>query len=137
MANRRSLGDAMTMTPEKVAFIHGSAVKDQKAEAVRKVTPVPETTIELESPVAVPPGENTATRQPRARRRRQAKEQPQATEILDQMLVPVTIRLQRKTAQALKRAHLEQRLNQAKPDTQQEIVEEALGDWLAGRGLLD
>jgi hypothetical protein len=34
-------------------------------------------------------------------------------------------------AQALRRAHLEQRLKHAKPDTQQEIVEEALGDWLS------
>ncbi|BBO34268.1 hypothetical protein PLANPX_3880 [Lacipirellula parvula] len=53
------------------------------------------------------------------------------------MLVPVTIRLPRRTAQALRRAHLEQRLKDAKPDTQQEIAEEALADWLAKYGYLD
>jgi hypothetical protein len=40
-------------------------------------------------------------------------------------------------AQALKRAYLEQRLKHAKPDTQQEIVEEALGEWLSQQGFLE
>ena len=57
--------------------------------------------------------------------------------MLDQVLVPVTIRLPHRTAQALRRAYLEQRLKHAKPDTQQEIVAEALGDWLRGHEFLE
>jgi len=61
---------------------------------------------------------------------------PEASDLLDQVLVPVTVRLPHRMAQALRRAHLEQRLKHAKPDTQQEIVEEALGDWLLRQGFL-
>ena len=35
------------------------------------------------------------------------------------------------------RAYLEQKLQREKPDTQQEIVEEALGNWLSRRGFLE
>jgi hypothetical protein len=45
------------------------------------------------------------------------------------------MRLQHRTAQALRRASLEQRLA-AKPDTQQEIAEQALADWLTKQGFL-
>jgi hypothetical protein len=56
---------------------------------------------------------------------------------LDQVLVPVTIRLPHRTAQALKRAHLEQKLKYLKPDTLQGIGGEALADWLTKAGYLD
>jgi hypothetical protein len=46
------------------------------------------------------------------------------------------MRLQHRTAQALRRASLEQRLARAKPDTQQEIAEQALADWLTKQGFL-
>lgn len=49
----------------------------------------------------------------------------------------MTIRLPHRTAQVLPRAYLEQRLKHAKPDTLQEIVEEAIGDWLGQQGFLD
>ena len=66
----------------------------------------------------------------RSSRGRQSQASPEASEILDQVLVPVTIRLQHRTAQALKRAYLEQKLRHAKPDTLQEIGEEAFAQWL-------
>jgi hypothetical protein len=52
-------------------------------------------------------------------------------------LVPVPLRLQHRTAQALRRAYLEQKLKHAKPDTLQDIGEDAIADWLTKSGYLD
>ena len=130
----------MTMSPEKVAFIQGDAAPKVTSPAV---APVPaqlqKKTIELGEPSTAKEvaeeGKSRTTR--RQSRGRSTQQQPEVSEILDQVLVPVTIRLQHRTAQALRRAYLEQRLRHAKPDTQQEIVEEALGDWLSRQGFLD
>ena len=51
-------------------------------------------------------------------------------------LVPLTTRLRPATAQALRRAYLEQKLAGKHPDTQQEIVEAALHAWLAQMGFM-
>jgi hypothetical protein len=50
--------------------------------------------------------------------------------------MPITTKLQYATVQALRRAYLEQKLNHATPDTQQEIVEFAVQDWLKKHGFL-
>lgn len=128
------MGDAMSLTPEKVAFIKGTPAKEVSQAPEKKSVPV-EKTMELEPSAAETTQETPRSQRRRGRGRSSAQQQP--NEILDQILVPVTIRLQHRTAQALKRAHLEQRLNHAKPDTQQEIVEEALEDWLTRRGFLE
>lgn len=133
MAERRSLGAAMEITPEKLAFIKGEAAP--KASA-----PVPKTE-EKTIDIAVPAKQAESVREPAPRaarrsNRRSSGEAPGASEVLDQVLVPVTIRLPHRTAQALRRAYLEQRLKHARPDTQQEIVEEALVDWLGKNNLL-
>lgn len=133
MAERRTLGDAMT--PEKIAFIQGSAGKQGKALRAEEKPQAPAKTIELNERASS--GETEAGSSRRRSRGRAREAQPQASEILDQVLVPVTLRLQHRTAQALKRAYLEQKLKHAKPDTLQEIGEEALSDWLAGNGYLD
>ena len=122
------------MTPEKRAFIAGQS-KTIPSPAVAPAPKAEEKTIEVE----VPPKENQIASEPvpaktRRSARRSSQETPGASEVLDQVLVPVTIRLPHRTAQALRRAYLEQRLKHAKPDTQQEIVEEALGDWLSRQG---
>ena len=140
MTDRRSLGDAMEMTPAKLAFIKGQPDKEAYA-ATSEVSPptgIVEKAIELRTPASgrVGPTEKRS-KEIRRTTARSVHVTPEASEILAHMLVPVTIRLQRKTSQALKRAYLEQRLNHARPDTQQEIVEEALGDWLARRGFLE
>jgi hypothetical protein len=136
MAERRSIGAAMEMTPEKLAFIKGQGKAgaappevntDAPPQAVEKVIDVKEAGKPAEPAVKVN----------RRASRRGSHEAPGASEVLDQVLVPVTIRLPHRTAQALRRAYLEQRLKHAKPDTQQEIVEEALGEWLSRQGFLD
>ncbi len=128
----------MDMTPEKLAFIKGQSQAAANPQAATPVAKVQEKTIE----VAVTKKDTESEREPAARStRRTAKrptqETPGASEVLDRVLVPVTIRLLHRTAQALRRAYLEQRLKHAKPDTQQEIVEEALGDWLLRQGFLE
>ena len=51
-------------------------------------------------------------------------------------LIPVTVRLRPEVAAALKRASLERQLSGAEPNTQQEIVEQALKPWLEKEGVL-
>lgn len=52
-------------------------------------------------------------------------------------LVPLTTRLTVQTAEALRRAYLQQKLAGRVPDTQQEIVEAALREWLRHHGSLE
>ncbi len=130
----------MEMTPAKVAFIKGQEMKETKATAVE----TPTSNLPLEKMVE-PEKLSAASEEPKEARsrpsrrasRRSGSEAPEAREVLDQVLVPVTVRVPHRMAQALRRAHLEQRLKHAKPDTQQEIVEEALGDWLIRQGFLE
>lgn len=133
MVERRSLGQAIDITPEKLAFIQGQ----DKKETSKAETPQ-EKTVELErkSASSARPSEPTQKTMRRTRNRASSLA-PTSDQILDQVLVPVTIRLQHRTSQALKRAYLEQRLHHSKPDTQQEIVEEAVSDWLQKQGFLD
>jgi len=141
----------MTLSPEKLAFIQGGA--ERPAEATRKERgpgrPPKATTIEMQLPNQLDASKVASTEEPhsqtpspgafndsgeterkRKRRSPSRSEAPAASEVLSLVLVPLTTRLQHKTAQALRRAYLEQRLQHMKPDTQQEIVEEALLDWL-------
>lgn len=129
------------MTPEKRAFIAGQSKATQSA-TVTSPAKVEADAEQKVIEVEVTPKENLLASDaapPRTRRsaRRSSQETRGASEVLDQLLVPVTIRLPHRTAQALRRAYLEQRLKHAKPDTQQDIVEEALGDWLSRQGFLE
>jgi hypothetical protein len=128
------MGDALTA--EKLAFIRGEKAVPPKAGPVKREASQSERTIELETTA---PNEEQAERQQRrrSRGRESRSEEPPASEILNQMLVPVTIRLKHRTAQALKRAALEQKLKHVKPDQVQEIGEEAFTDWLTRSGYLD
>lgn len=136
MAERRSIGAAMEMTPEKLAFIKGETNQTLPSQpsSSRKAEE------EIADLIASANGSETVKDpaiRPQRKNRRSSHEMPRASEVLDQVLVPVTIRLPRRTAQALRRAYLEQRLKSAKPDTQQEIAEEALVEWLGRFGYLD
>jgi hypothetical protein len=135
MVDRRSLGDVMEMTPEKLNFIKGrKASEATPPEAAPK--PLREA-VEIEVASKANGADRVRESKSRPNRRtnrRNGTQVAEVSEVLDQVLVPVTVRLPHRMAQALRRAHLEQRLKHAKPDTQQEIVEEALGDWLARQG---
>jgi hypothetical protein len=137
MVNRRSLGDAINMTPEKVAFIQGQGPKSVPQVTNNKSGPSQETEkiIDLEAQEATTNAEELSPR--RSSRKRQTTQAPEASEVLDQVLVPLTFRLQHRILQALKRAYLEQKLKHSKPDTIQDIGEEAIKDWLLRAGYLN
>ncbi len=129
----------MEMTPARLAFIKGEEAKESKPVVAE--APAAKLTVEKIVEPEKLRGESEVPKESRLRSPRRAKrsgtDSPEASEVLDQVLVPVTVRLPHRMAQALRRAYLEQRLKHAKPDTQQEIVEEALGDWLSRRGFLE
>lgn len=141
MANRRSLNEALSISPEKMAFIHEGKTAAETA-AVTPSAPQPAVSrlaISEESPTEPqdsPPArpEKILPVGGRRRRGRGREEQIPAGDPLlrgmANLLVPLTTRLQPTTAAALKRAGLEQKLRGASPDTVQEIVEIAVADWL-------
>jgi hypothetical protein len=129
----------MEMTPDKLAFIKGEGSK-QTGSPAKAAAPVAAVEKVIDVEPSGRPSEPFKEASPKVNRRssrRATQESLAASEVLDQVLVPVTIRVPHRTAQALRRAYLEQRLKHVKPDTQQEIVEEALGDWLFRHGFLE
>lgn len=137
MAERRAMGEAMAISPEKMAFIQGaSGAAKIEPKSVRRQEPVP--------PVAVSAEEQTEESQeasPRPSRRRPAASERRKTSqedrpFIGQILIPLTTRLQPDTANALRRACLEQKLAGRQPATQQEIVEAAVRAWLAAEEYL-
>lgn len=133
MAERRSLGDALTMSPEKLAFIQGDSPSAAQEPSRRGQKPAAET---IDLSVSAEATEVIHQERPRAHRRTgNAKDEiPNANDVLNQVLVPLTTRLPRRTVQALRRVCLEQQLRSAKPDSIQEIVEAAVNAWLSKQG---
>lgn len=130
----------MNMTPEKLAFIKGDTLPATKPNFVGKTAAEANVEKTIDLPGSPETTEHTVSKARAGRRSgksRETRQDPDASEVLDQLLVPITMRLQHRTAQALRRASLEQRLSRAKPDTQQEIAEEALADWLVKQGFLE
>lgn len=144
MVNRRSLGEGLSLTPDKMAFIQGSAqpAVSPKPALVKppEIAVAPETIESEERGEELPetPSSDeveTLNRSPtrRTRSRTRVEKDPKQDPIMlgmADLLIPLTTRLQPSTAVALKRAGLEQRLNGAKPATVQEIAEVAIARWL-------
>ena len=152
MTQRRSLTDALELTPDKLAFIIGSSGEKPRTNVVPDNSPlnVPASDAEQE---AVPVEESNPTTnvafEPARRQRRpksviahslstinKAPENHGVGMTLGNVLVPLTTRLHPETALALKRASLEQRLRGLSPATVQEIVEQSLTHWLQSHGYL-
>jgi hypothetical protein len=130
MAERRSLSNAMDITPEKLAFIQGIP------EPTPMQTVAPAIADDSQA-ISKPrkrrvPRPSTRTQQPES----DVTHQQTPPSLLGALLVPLTTRLQPNTADALRRAYLEQKLSRRQPATQQEIVEAALADWLIRHGYL-
>jgi hypothetical protein len=134
MADRRTLGDSLEMTPSQKAFIQGNGGA-QPIDAAPIVT--------NERATAEEPVQKTSRPKRPARPRAAGSELPVAksldseTPYIDQILVPLTTRIRPETANALKRVCLEQKLSRRRPDSAQEIVDLALSHWLAQNGFLD
>lgn len=131
MAERRSIGEALATLPSDTrGFIQGNA---KPARSARR------SGLEVE---VVPAVEQTAETQesdnrPARRTRVRTSPPPRASvEVPESWKVPITTKLQYATVQALRRAYLEQKLSHSSPDTQQEIVEVAVQEWLKKHGFL-
>lgn len=148
---RRSIADAMQVTPEALAFIQGTANKtvEVKTKAPSKArSPIQES---VESPVNDEPMESesmsdSSPQEPFTEKRRTYRSNsvksktPSGIEMgfgMANLLVPLTTRLQPATAAALKRAGLEQKLRGHEPSTVQEIAEIAIQGWLKDNGFLN
>jgi hypothetical protein len=135
MAERRSLSEALSLSPEKLAFIQGSDGSSGSGPPRRK-RKADTKTIELGPPDEPDEGEavgDVAAPRPRRQRQRSAESAPSVDEVLDGVLVPLTTRLPHRLVQSLRRICLEQKLKHAKPDSIQEVVETALVEWLSKR----
>lgn len=146
MAERRGFGEAVALTPEKLAFIQSGGRPPASPPAAVAAAAIPGTLesgtapeLETEQP---PPSPSVRPKRPRAPREafvsRTQAPQVAAEEggFYGQILVPLTTRLQPRTADALRRACLEQKLARKSPHSQQEIVELAVTQWLAENGFL-
>lgn len=137
MVERRSLGAAIGMSPEKRAFIQGGPAVEKTAPS----SPTPEPA-KVEGSESIPP-DHSRSESParRSRSRRQARTPlPRGDEPLlgiANLLTPLTTRLRPSTAAALKRAGLEQKLRGQSPGTVQDIAEEAIQHWLRDYGYLE
>ncbi len=154
MAERRGLGAAMALSPEKMAFIQSGPTPPKPAARAAAIPARPEAPVprepepQSEEPLVealietAPVERATASRPARKRqpapiRERTRHEPMEEGGFYGQILVPLTTRLQPKTADALRRACLEQKLARKTPNTQQEIVEIALTQWLQDHNFLD
>ncbi|MFO0912753.1 MAG: hypothetical protein U0795_07335 [Pirellulales bacterium] len=143
MVGRRPLGSALQLPAEALAFIHNQPPVSEQlqppqafAEPTAMATEPPESRID-ESVVSGeirPERPKTSRRAARGGELREAEERPS---LLGELRVPLTTRLHPATADALRRANLEQRLKRVRPATQQEIVESAVKDWLKRNGYVE
>lgn len=136
MAERRSINEALNLTPEKLAFIKQDprleAVKEQDVKTIdlQQSEEIKESRQEKPEPVEA----SDSKAAPRRQRRRTKRAATQAL-LSGSALVPLTTRLQPETADALRRVYLERKLDGFNT-TQQEIIEEALQAWLVNEGYL-
>ena len=137
------MGEALAMNPEKLAFIHGDKNTAEVGQGPDKGEPTDRAAPEArdadrEEPVAS--GRRIKRRGPRPKET-EPLAVPMSHEttdagVLPPLLVSLTTRLSPTTAEALRRASLEQRLRRRRPHTQQEIVESAVRKWLTTNGFL-
>ena len=134
MNQRRNIGNAMTLTPEAANFIAGKAAP-KPTDAVLPIAIVAEPSAIERTPEPDPELRPRATASPKKRKGVETSVAAHNS-FVGELLVPLTTRIQPATANALRRAFLEQKLRHSKPDTQQDIVEEALTAWLSRNGFL-
>lgn len=140
---RRNMDEALSLGPKALDFIQGGNLAEKVEEQPRGKEP------DKKKPAATKP-----KRPKRLPKRKREGDQPAlaAAEVapkpaptapaesggtlVGQLLVPLTTRLQPKTAEMLRRACLEQKLAGKRPHSQQEIVELATQAWLRENGYL-
>ena len=112
------------VTPEVLALIKEGTPKPQAPALV--VTAAPQKAAE---PVAAPVVPESAVEPAKARPQKE-----RAPEVIS--FVPMTVRVPTKIPEALLKAASDRKLRKAKPFTQQDIVAEALQNWLQKHGYM-
>ena len=145
MVERRSMGAAASITPDKLAFIQvgprGGEFRPPPAAEISPTLSHPAQEIPSDETEAnhttlkVPPHKRRVPRSSRSSISNNEKIDPLSG--LQHILVQLTTRLQPTTVAALRRASLEQRLRGLEPATVQEIVEAALQKWLQEQQVAD
>jgi hypothetical protein len=137
MAKHRSLSNAL-LTPEKLAFIKG-----QEETPIEPQPKDPSESHDASQSVSKPkPNDSTNTTVSKSitRNTPSLDRRVSVAEVVpdnDAYRIAITTRLKPRTADALRRAHLEQKLNRREPATQQEIIESAVQYWLREHSYLD
>ena len=131
----RSLTAALNRTPEIEAFI--SSDTKQKSKVIAEAT-VPNSETEKpyssDSHTKAKPASISADKQPRTERKQTTKPKPRmAAEntLLPQPRVPISTRVQMTTAKSLLKASYERKLAGLSPWSQQDIIKQAVLEWLA------
>jgi hypothetical protein len=106
MAERRSMSDALS--PEKVAFLRGEP-EEESPRTPERSTPQRGTVEKLQRPLPPSAGRGRIT---------------------------VTVRLEPDVAEALSQASAERKMKRLEPYTQQDIIGDALKQWLREAGFL-
>lgn len=143
MAKHRSLSNAL-LSPEKMAFIKGQDAA--QADTLPDPPPVQSNAVvipvvELSAETASEPMDIQPSKKPNDKQSQRTNNAPIDHNTIapanEDYLVPITTRLQARTAEALRRAYLEQKINRREPATQQEIIELALQEWLRTNAFLE
>lgn len=139
MAERPDFGDDLSELSKDVSrevFDVLNAVKERKRASKVHGMKTIELSTATESDAASAPSEaNPESSSALGSVRRASRaERRAATSERDVILENVTTRLSRTTNELLTEATLRQRLKKAVPATRQDIIEEALGDWLKRHG---
>src|SRR5262245_2675228 len=141
MANRRSLGAAAALSPEKLAFIQGTPPEARRSPKIEQqavetsdtpLSPQEKTTAQVEPSMRHSPRRSRTEKHPR--HDFSAEQREDLFPGIANLLVPLTTRLRPTTHAALRRAGLEQKLRGRHPATVQEIAEEAIQTWLKDAG---
>ena len=107
MAERRSMSNALS--PEKVAFLRGEPTEEHPS-APERSTPQRSPVEKVQRPLPPSPGRGRVT---------------------------VTVRLEPDVADALSQVSAERKMKRLEPYTQQDIIGEALKQWLRDAGFLN
>lgn len=122
---RRSMTNALELTPEKRAFI----AKDVRDES-RPTVSEPEPSVQPQPPRPVRSAPEPTQHSTIAENSIQSESQPQA---YGGGLVQLSVRLRPDLVKSIRRVLFEAKLNGNEKLSQQDIVEEALTEWLSRR----
>ena len=140
MSDRRSMAEALKMTPKAIDFIENGVPKTRGRAATQQSNiseldhTEPTTLVELDA--APPEAETHPDKKLKAKKEKVLPTKTAESPMLTTPVVFLTTRLTQATAETLRRASLERKLAGQSPSSQQDMVELAVGQWLEENGYL-